>query len=120
MRVATYRCVSAETWPGRTIAVASMSDWQPHVKRTDLPILFSYGSLQLESVQLSTFGRRLHGSRDELVGAERDKVEITNPQVAATLGKTHHDNVAFNGKAEGRVPGMAFEIADDELGSVDA
>jgi gamma-glutamylcyclotransferase (GGCT)/AIG2-like uncharacterized protein YtfP len=85
-----------------------------------MPLLFSYGTLQLESVQLSTFGRRLAGWRDDLVGYERSTVVIDDPQVAATLGKTHHDNVDFTGNDASRVSGMVFEIADGELASVDA
>jgi len=33
-----------------------------------MTLLFSYGTLQEESVQPATFGRRLQGSKDELVG----------------------------------------------------
>ncbi len=35
-----------------------------------MPLLFSYGTLQQEDVQLSTFGRLLQGQRDELLGFE--------------------------------------------------
>lgn len=84
-----------------------------------MPLLFSYGTLQQENVQLSTFGRRLNGQRDELVGFEPSLVRIEDPQVAATLGKAHHANVKFNGNEDSRVPGMVFEITDAELVSVD-
>ncbi len=84
-----------------------------------MPLLFSYGTLQQENVQLSTFGRRLNGQRDELVGFEPSLVKIEDPQVAAALGKTHHANVKFNGNKDSRVPGMVFEITDAELASVD-
>ena len=80
-----------------------------------MPLLFSYGSLREENVQLSTFGKRLAGQRDELVGFEPSVVRIEDPQVAAALGKTHHANVTFNGSDESRVPGMVFEISDAEL-----
>ena len=70
-------------------------------------------------MQLSTFGRRLSGLRDELVGFEPSFVRIEDPQVAAALGKTHHNNVKFNGNEDNRVPGMVFEITDAELASVD-
>jgi len=33
-----------------------------------VPLLFSYGTLQEERVQLSTFGRRLSGEPDALPG----------------------------------------------------
>jgi hypothetical protein len=36
-----------------------------------MPLLFSYGTLQQEDVQWSTFGRLLEGQRDELPGFER-------------------------------------------------
>lgn len=102
----------------RSTGGASARSIQPDIQ--DMPFLFSYGSLQLESVQLSTFGRRLDGWRDALIGAERTTVRIDDPSVAAALGKTQHDNIVLNGNADSRVSGMAFEIADDELASVDA
>jgi len=84
-----------------------------------MPFLFSYGTLQQERVQLSTFGRRLEGRRDELVGFEPSRVKIVDPQVAARFGTTHHDNVTFNEREDSRVPGMVFEITDAELASAD-
>ncbi len=84
-----------------------------------MPLLFSYGTLQGEDVQLSTLGRRLKGERDELLRFEQSLVKIEDPHVVATLGKTHHANVTFNGNEESRVPGMVFEITDAELVSID-
>jgi gamma-glutamylcyclotransferase (GGCT)/AIG2-like uncharacterized protein YtfP len=85
-----------------------------------MPLLFSYGTLQQDDVQRSTFGRRLDGQRDELLGFEPSAVKIEDPQVVATTGRTHHANVTFNGKDDSRVPGMVFEITDAELARVDA
>jgi gamma-glutamyl AIG2-like cyclotransferase len=84
-----------------------------------MPLLFSYGTLQQEDVQLSTFGRRLHGQTDGLPGFAPALVRIDDPQVAAILGQTHHANAEFNGHAESRVPGMVFEVTDAEIASVD-
>lgn len=84
-----------------------------------MPLLFSYGTLQQEDVQLSTFGRRLNGQRDELLRFEQSLVRIDDPLVVAAVGKTHHANVAFNGNEESSVPGKVFEITDAELASVD-
>jgi gamma-glutamylcyclotransferase (GGCT)/AIG2-like uncharacterized protein YtfP len=84
-----------------------------------MPLLFSYGTLQQEDVQLSTFGRLLHGQRDELPGFEQSFVRIENPQTVATSGKTHHANVAFNGRSDSRVSGTVFEITDAELAAAD-
>jgi hypothetical protein len=85
-----------------------------------MPLLFSYGDLRREPVQLSTFGRRLHGQSDELVGFELSFVPIDDPQLAERLGKTHHDNARANGIETSRVPGMVFEVTDDELARADA
>lgn len=41
-----------------------------------MPRLLSYGTLQREEVQLATFGRRLDGRADELVGYEPSLVRI--------------------------------------------
>lgn len=85
-----------------------------------MPLLFSYGTLQREAVQLSTFGRLLHGQRDELVGFEQGLFEIEDAQFVAKSGKSHHAIVKFNGRAESRVSGMVFELSDAELASADA
>ena len=84
-----------------------------------MPLLFSYGTLQQEGVQLSTFGRRLEGQRDELPGYEPALVKIGDPEVAAATGRTHHANVRYTGNERSCVPGMAFEITDGELARVD-
>ena len=84
-----------------------------------MPLLFSYGSLQENKVQLSTFGRLLNGQRDELPRFEQSLVRIDDPQVAAAVGRTHHANATFNGNEDSRVPGMVFDVTDAELASVD-
>jgi gamma-glutamylcyclotransferase (GGCT)/AIG2-like uncharacterized protein YtfP len=76
--------------------------------------------LQQEDVQLATFGRRLSGVSDALVGYRRSMVAIDDPEVVRTSGKTHHPIVAYTGKSEDRVPGMVFEISDAELAQADA
>ena len=84
-----------------------------------MPWLFSYGSLQEERVQLATFGRRLNGHRDALVGFEGSLVEILDPEVREATGKTHHANAIRSGKAGSRVDGMVFEVTTAELAGVD-
>jgi hypothetical protein len=84
-----------------------------------MPLLFSYGSLLRDDVQLATFGRLLLGHRDELPGFEPSQVSIDDPQVAAKVGATHHANVTFNGRTDSSVSGMAFEITDAELAVAD-
>lgn len=84
-----------------------------------MPLVFAYGTLQQEDVQISTFGRLLRGQGDELVGFERSQVKIEDPQVVATSGKTHHANVTYNGRNDSRVSGTVFEITDAELAAAD-
>jgi gamma-glutamylcyclotransferase (GGCT)/AIG2-like uncharacterized protein YtfP len=85
-----------------------------------MPLMFSYGTLQHEDVQRSTFGRRLTGTRDALPRYEASLVKIDDSRVAATLGRTHHANVTFNGNDESRVAGTVFDVTDAELASADA
>jgi hypothetical protein len=84
-----------------------------------MPLLFSYGTLQEDAVQLSTFGRRLDGHRDELVGFEPSLVAIEDPAVVTALGRTHHANVTFNGRQESRVGGTMFDVTDREIAAAD-
>jgi gamma-glutamylcyclotransferase (GGCT)/AIG2-like uncharacterized protein YtfP len=84
-----------------------------------MPLLFSYGTLQEENVQLSTFGRLLQGQTDELPGFELSSVRIEDPEVATAAGRTHYANVAFNGRNDSRVTGKVFEITEAELAAAD-
>ena len=85
-----------------------------------MPLLFSYGTLQQEAVQLSTFGRLLQGEPDELVGFERSLFKIEDPEFVATSGKSDHAIVKSNGRTESRVPDMVFEMTENELAQADA
>jgi len=84
-----------------------------------MPLIFSYGTLQEENVQASTFGRLLNGEKDELPGFAKLLVQIPDPDTAAVMGRAHYDNVTFTGRNEDRVRGTAFEITDAELAAAD-
>ena len=84
-----------------------------------MPRLFSYGTLQQEEVQISTFGRKLDGEKDLLTGYEPSLVKIEDPAVAERLKKTHHDNVRNTGDDWSSVQGTVFELTDDELSKAD-
>lgn len=84
-----------------------------------MPRLFSYGSLQQEEVQLSTFGRKLNGEPDLLNGYEPSLVKITDHAVAERLKRTHHDNIKNTGDDWSSVQGTAFDVTDDELVKAD-
>ena len=85
-----------------------------------MPLLFSYGTLQQEGVQRSTFGRLLKGEADALVGYAQTMVRIEDADVVAKSGKTHHPIVAYSGRDADRVSGTVFEITDAELAAADA
>ncbi len=84
-----------------------------------MPLLFSYGTLRQESVQMATFGRLLHGQTDELVGFEQSLLMIEDPEFVATSGKSNHAIVKFNGRTDSRVSGMVFVVTDMELVKAD-
>ena len=82
-------------------------------------LLFSYGTLQLESVQLSSFGRRLDGEPDAMTGYARTMVEITDPAVLAASGERFHPIVSPSGNPADEVVGTVFRISADELAAAD-
>ena len=82
-----------------------------------MPLLFSYGTLQQRSVQLSLFGRLLEGQADELVGFEMSLIVIEDPE--SPDGIARHSIVKFNGKSDNRVTGTVFEVTDNELTTAD-
>jgi hypothetical protein len=81
--------------------------------------LFSYGTLQLEAVQHSTFGRPLSGVADVLVGYRQTMVRIEDPAVVETSGKTHHPIVRFTGLPSDEIAGTRFQITAEELRNAD-
>jgi len=84
-----------------------------------MPLLFSYGTLQQEAVQLSTFGRLLEGQPDVLVGFEESLLKIEDSAFVAASGKTYHAVVRFTGRPDSRVSGTVFEVSDSELARAD-
>jgi hypothetical protein len=80
-----------------------------------MPLLFSYGTLQQEGVQLSTFGRRLEGTPDNLVGFIIVRLKIEDPEVIGNSGKEFHPIAKITDSIHNRVPGSVFEVTDDEL-----
>jgi gamma-glutamylcyclotransferase (GGCT)/AIG2-like uncharacterized protein YtfP len=74
-----------------------------------LPLLFSYGTLQREDVQVATFGRTLSGRADELLAFEL---------VPAARSGTGHANV-IRGVPGSHVAGIAFDVSDAELAAAD-
>lgn len=82
--------------------------------------LFSYGTLQEEVVQISTFGRVLSGSPDSLSGYALRKVKVADPTVVAISGEAWHPIIERTGQPSDVVAGTVFEITQDELLKADA
>ena len=82
-------------------------------------LLFSYGTLQLEPVQMATFGRPLAGTGDALVGFELASLEIEDPAVIAISGTALHTMARFTGRASDVVAGTVFAVTPDEIQNAD-
>ena len=81
--------------------------------------LFSYGTLQLEAVQMATFGRQLAGTRDALRGFEVVSLKIEDQTVVAISGTAHHTMAKFTGRASDVVSGTVFAVTPDEIQNAD-
>ena len=81
--------------------------------------LFSYGTLQLEQVQQETFGRKLEGNTDALLGFKKTLLEITDPEVLKISGERFHPIVVASSDSTDTVAGSVFWITPDELAAAD-
>jgi hypothetical protein len=81
--------------------------------------LFSYGTLQLEAVQRSTFGRLLTGTSDALQGFELASLKIEDAKVIAISGKAQHTMARFTGRAFDVIPGKVFAVTPEEIQNAD-
>ncbi len=83
--------------------------------KSNTELLFSYGTLQLRSVQLDTFGRELTGHEDTLIGYRVEALEITDPQVLSISQQQYHPILIKTKNINDTVTGMVFEITHEEL-----
>jgi gamma-glutamylcyclotransferase (GGCT)/AIG2-like uncharacterized protein YtfP len=77
--------------------------------------LFSYGTLQYDNVQVSTFGRKLTGSSDVLSGYDLALLKINDENVVETSGAATHPILIYTGDATNKVSGIVFDISQQEL-----
>ena len=89
------------------------------LEETETEHLFAYGTLQNEAVQLATFGRRLAGQPDALVGYRLTLIEIEDQDFVATSGTAHHQNLQCTGLASDFVAGAVFTVTQKELAQAD-
>jgi len=82
-------------------------------------LLFSYGTLQLETVQMALFGRPLVGTADVLPGFKETLLAIDDEATVRMSGKTHHAMAEFSGDPSDAIRGTAFELTPEEVESAD-
>ena len=82
-------------------------------------LLFSYGTLQQEAVQLHTFGRRLEGETDAILGYRIVEQLILDPEVVRLSGSNIHPNLVATGNPADEVAGTLYFISEAELAGAD-
>lgn len=82
-------------------------------------LLFSYGTLQLEKVQLENYGRILKGEQDKLFGYKIEKLQISDSSVLAKSQLEYHPIAVKSESQDDFVEGMIFEITGTELAETD-
>src|SRR5210317_1203635 len=81
--------------------------------------LFSYGTLQLEQVQIATYGRILKGTKDSLPNYKLEQLKITDSNALEKSGKTFHPIAIKTNKPLDVIEGVIFEITNQELDETD-
>ncbi len=82
-------------------------------------LIFSYGTLQLETVQMATFGRLLAGATDVMEGFELVSLKIEDAAVIALSGKAYHTMAKFTGCTSDVISGTVFAVTPDEIQNAD-
>lgn len=82
-------------------------------------LLFSYGTLQLENVQIENYGRLLKGERDILKGYKIENVQITDSKVLAKSQLEYHPIAVKTEKENDLIDGIIFQITENELAETD-
>ena len=78
-------------------------------------LLFTYGTLQQEDIQLSTFGRKLQGTQDCLTGYIIGHLQIENEEEIAASEMESYPIARATGSRTNLVTGVVFEVTNDEL-----
>ncbi|HEX5874694.1 MAG TPA: gamma-glutamylcyclotransferase family protein [Pyrinomonadaceae bacterium] len=81
--------------------------------------LFSYGTLQMEPVQLAAFGRKLTGQPDALIGYQLESIATNDHEFEIKSGATQHRNLRYTGVASDLVEGTVFQLTKAELKQAD-
>jgi len=81
--------------------------------------LFSYGTLQLEKVQLESFDRILKGKKDKLFSYKLENIEITDEVVLRRSNEKIHPIAVQSKNKSDYISGVLFEITEKELQKAD-
>jgi gamma-glutamylcyclotransferase (GGCT)/AIG2-like uncharacterized protein YtfP len=82
--------------------------------------LFSYGTLQTPTVQVATFGRRLQGKPDALVGYRLVMIQVGDHDFVKQSGTAHHRNLEYTGQPSDVVHGTVLTLTQQEFEQADA
>lgn len=82
-------------------------------------LLFSYGTLQLEKVQLESFGRELNGTKEILTGYKLEQLQIIDRTVLEKSEQEFHPIAVPSKDPNDRINGTLYEISTDELKQAD-
>lgn len=81
--------------------------------------LFAYGTLQQSAVQMANCGRTLAGRPDVLCGYRLEPLTISDPEIVRISGKAVHNIARHSGVPADRIPGVVFQLTEDELAATD-
>ena len=81
-------------------------------------LLFSYGTLQDDRVQLACFGRRFAGMLDVITGYTRSSIEISSSGIDRSTA-TSYPILDPTGDVTDEVIGRVFRVTGSELASAD-
>jgi hypothetical protein len=90
------------------------------MKRDAAIPLFSYGTLQLASVQQEKYGRLLDGVADALPGYRIQPIDIDDADVVRLSGKSRHPIARHTGDPGDRIAGIVYLLTELELAATDA
>jgi hypothetical protein len=77
--------------------------------------LFSYGTLQMEKVQLELFGRKLQGYSDVLLGYKKERIRIKVDSVVHLSGIEEHVIISYTGNSSDVIEGFVLLVTPGEL-----
>jgi gamma-glutamylcyclotransferase (GGCT)/AIG2-like uncharacterized protein YtfP len=81
--------------------------------------LFSYGTLQLQHVQLELFGRTLKMEPDLLIGYKKEMIKIKLESVVNLSGEEEHVIIGYTGNESDVIEGAVLSVTKDELEHAD-